>query len=122
MISNKTIETVRDRFVELYKPHAIYLFGSYAWGTPHEYSDLDLLVVVDQLTEARHGVIVKGHQAILDLHLGIDLAITTKEEFDLDSSEKAKFFLAQQCAEKSLKGFLAFNQHDPIKIIIWWHL
>jgi predicted nucleotidyltransferase len=25
---------------------AIYLFGSYAYGTPHEYSDLDVYVVV----------------------------------------------------------------------------
>jgi len=36
-----------DEIVKKYKPHAVVLFGSYANGTPHEYSDIDIAVVFD---------------------------------------------------------------------------
>jgi len=43
MISQETIEEVKNRLVKTYDPISIYLFGSYAWGHPTEDSDLDLL-------------------------------------------------------------------------------
>ncbi len=36
---------VLERIVEDYQPEAVYLYGSFAWGTPHLDSDFDLLVV-----------------------------------------------------------------------------
>ena len=48
MITNEVIEEVKNRLVKTYDPLAIYLFGSYAWGTPTEESDLDLVIIVDQ--------------------------------------------------------------------------
>ena len=30
----------------------VYLFGSYAYGTPHEQSDIDLMVLIDDNLEA----------------------------------------------------------------------
>ncbi len=46
MISMEAITSVRDRIVEGFHPDRIILFGSYAYGTPHEDSDVDLLVVL----------------------------------------------------------------------------
>lgn len=43
----KEIARVTDAIVKHYKPEKIILFGSYAWGKPHEWSDVDLLVVKD---------------------------------------------------------------------------
>ncbi len=40
------MEDVKNRLVRAYNPLTIYLFGSYAWGTPTEDSDLDLVIVV----------------------------------------------------------------------------
>ena len=49
MPTNKTlpaaIRAITDKIVREYKPEKIILFGSYAWGTPHEDSDVDLLIV-----------------------------------------------------------------------------
>ena len=45
MISEAQIQAVVARIVEGYAPDRIILFGSYAYGTPTEDSDLDLLVV-----------------------------------------------------------------------------
>ena len=54
MISPEMIEEVKNRLVSTYNPEKIYLFGSYAWGTPDEESDLDLLVVVKTSDEKSH--------------------------------------------------------------------
>ena len=45
MIIEAQIQAVVQRIVEDYAPDQIILFGSYAYGTPNEHSDLDLLVL-----------------------------------------------------------------------------
>ena len=45
MISEEQIQAVVARIVEGYAPDKIILFGSYAYGTPTEHSDLDLLII-----------------------------------------------------------------------------
>jgi len=43
------------RIAERFDPEKIVLFGSFAYGTPHEYSDVDLLIVMparEELTQA----------------------------------------------------------------------
>ena len=46
---NETVERLKTEF----QPDEIYLFGSHAWGTPHEDSDIDLMVIVPSSDEAR---------------------------------------------------------------------
>ncbi len=45
MITEAQIQAVVARIVEGYAPDRIILFGSYAYGTPNEHSDLDLLII-----------------------------------------------------------------------------
>lgn len=45
MITEEQIQAVVARIVEGYAPDKIILFGSYAYGEPHEDSDLDLLII-----------------------------------------------------------------------------
>jgi predicted nucleotidyltransferase len=45
MITEEQIQAVVRRIVEGYEPDRIILFGSYAYGTPTEDSDLDLLII-----------------------------------------------------------------------------
>ena len=35
-----------DRLKAEFQPDEIFLYGSHAWGTPHDNSDVDLLVIV----------------------------------------------------------------------------
>ncbi len=49
MISAKEIQTTCDDIVREFAPLQVILFGSYAYGTPTEDSDVDLLVVMDIL-------------------------------------------------------------------------
>ena len=45
MITEAQIQAIVARIVAGYQPDRIILFGSYAYGTPTDDSDLDLLVV-----------------------------------------------------------------------------
>lgn len=85
MIDNTVLEEVKNRLVKIYNPLEIYIFGSYAWGVPDEESDLDLLVVVDQVgTEIeRHRSLVDGYRVLADLRISKDILLFTKQEFDL---------------------------------------
>lgn len=46
MVSRKDIQATCDDIVREFAPLQIILFGSYAYGMPSEYSDVDLLVVM----------------------------------------------------------------------------
>jgi predicted nucleotidyltransferase len=84
MISQQTIDTVRDTLVKEFNPLEIYLFGSYAWGHPTDESDLDLLVVVDQSYDNAnwHNVLVNGYRALSGIRVSKDLLVCTKDEFE----------------------------------------
>lgn len=75
MINSHMIDSVKSKLINTYDPYAIYIFGSYAWGTPNEDSDLDVLIVVDKLTNTRHRMLVKGHSALFNLRLSKDLLL-----------------------------------------------
>ena len=46
MVTREDIQATCDDIVREFAPLRIILFGSYAYGTPKEYSDVDLLVVM----------------------------------------------------------------------------
>jgi predicted nucleotidyltransferase len=46
MVEAETITALGVAIAREFKPHLIILFGSYAYGQPHEGSDVDLLVVL----------------------------------------------------------------------------
>ena len=46
MVTRRDIQSVCDDIVREFTPLQVVLFGSYAYGTPTEYSDVDLLVVM----------------------------------------------------------------------------
>ena len=47
MVSLDTIRELGKRIAQDFKPEKIILFGSYAYGSPTEDSDVDLLVLLD---------------------------------------------------------------------------
>jgi len=88
MITKDVIEEIKKRLIQAYNPVAIYLFGSYAWGTPTEDSDLDLLIVVDKSEEKSYNRPLAGYKALRGLELiSKDLIIHTKDEFDRISND-----------------------------------
>ena len=47
MVTRQDIQATCDDIVREFAPLQVVLFGSYAYGTPTDYSDVDLLVVME---------------------------------------------------------------------------
>ena len=60
----------------------IYLFGSYAYGTPHRHSDVDLLVVVRDSPLGFVERTALAYAALDRIGVPIDVMVYTREEFE----------------------------------------
>jgi predicted nucleotidyltransferase len=76
------IETVTQRLVAEFQPEQIWLFGSHAWGTPHEGSDVDLLVVVPHSDEPPIRRSQRAHRCLRGLRMPKDVLVETRHEVD----------------------------------------
>ena len=73
MITPAQIQRVSDEIAQKFQPERIILFGSYAYGTPTEDSDIDLLVVMPLANKGRgRGYDIRRH---LDAAFPMDLLI-----------------------------------------------
>lgn len=75
------LETITSRLDEVYNPLSLYLFGSHAWGTPTQDSDVDLLIVVDSSEQKPYKRAIKGIRALRGLGIAKDILVYTKDEF-----------------------------------------
>ena len=48
--AEQKIKEISDKIIHEYKPEKIILFGSWAWGTPHEDSDIDFFIIKETST------------------------------------------------------------------------
>jgi predicted nucleotidyltransferase len=46
MVTNSEIDALSERIVREFSPERVILFGSYAYGTPSDESDVDLMVLL----------------------------------------------------------------------------
>jgi predicted nucleotidyltransferase len=90
-ITNQLIADITQRLVTCLNPEEIILFGSYAWGTPHQFSDLDLCVIVpddipgfDRIEWA-----VRAINILDDLLIDVDVLIKTKTDVETFKSVPA---------------------------------
>lgn len=82
MVKQETIEFAAQRIAAAaHAPLKIILFGSYARGDADEGSDLDFLVVEQDIPD-RAGEYLKLHRAASGLGAGIDLLLMTTSEFE----------------------------------------
>ncbi|WP_018250397.1 nucleotidyltransferase domain-containing protein [Orenia marismortui] len=83
LVTPEQISIIVNRLIKLYHPELklIYLFGSYAWGTPNQHSDLDLMIVVKDSKLKPHKRAVKAYKALRDIMVAIDLIVYTEAEY-----------------------------------------
>ena len=79
MVTRGEIQATCDDIVREFAPLQVILFGSYAYGTPTEDSDVDLLVVMDIPKSEFRNKAVEIRQRIPD-HFRIDVLVRSPEE------------------------------------------
>jgi len=81
----KTLDTdllaeMTRRLIEEFHPKQIILFGSHAWGTPDDDSDIDLFVIVPESEETSHQRAVRAYRALRDIGSPKDILVRTRAE------------------------------------------
>ncbi len=79
MISEQTIQQAVARLVAAANPSKVILFGSYARGDATEDSDLDLMVV-EQEVPNKFEEMIRLHKVVGDVGVGVDVLVYSNGE------------------------------------------
>ncbi|MGK5093439.1 nucleotidyltransferase domain-containing protein [Deltaproteobacteria bacterium TL4] len=77
---NQVLEKIIKRLIEEFDPEQIFLFGSHAWGSPHQDSDLDILVIVknSEFSPTKRASLAYRH--LRDIPYPLDILVKTRKE------------------------------------------
>ena len=83
-LSPDIIGTITQRLVKEFTPEMILLFGSYAWGKPDRYSDVDILVIVPDISTKLSPVqrSIRAHRCLRGLKIPKDILVRTRSEIE----------------------------------------
>lgn len=81
MMTAEILSTMVDRIVGRFHPASIMLFGSQARGDTNESSDVDLLVVMNEVQDKRRAAIAI-RRLLVDIPISKDIVVTTPDEID----------------------------------------
>lgn len=87
VIVTDVVERLRQEFA----PVAIYLFGSYAYGSPEPQSDLDLLVVVENDSRDPYERDADAYRCLADIPAAKDVLVYTRAEFEARAALPSSF-------------------------------
>ncbi len=91
MIANEMdICWIVERVITFHNPDCVYLFGSYAKGTAHAGSDIDLLIVAPSALPRLHrGKLLKSALSTFPCHF--DLLFFTPQELEEELNDLLSF-------------------------------
>ena len=81
-INADLLQTATQRLVAEFQPEQIWLYGSHAWGDPHDNSDVDLFVVVRDSAETPIRRAQRAHRCLRGLRMPKDVLVETRQEVD----------------------------------------
>ncbi|MBI4659107.1 MAG: nucleotidyltransferase domain-containing protein [Verrucomicrobia bacterium] len=81
-LDKNLLETATQRLVAEFQPEQVWLYGSHAWGHPHEDSDVDLLVVVPHSDETPIRRSQRARRCLRGLRMPKDVLVETRQEVD----------------------------------------
>jgi len=80
---NNEIENLIKKIVSIYQIKEIYLFGSYAYGTPNENSDIDICIITEDNNIWIRDMLKNIRKSTVDIiNKPLDIFIYTKNQFN----------------------------------------
>lgn len=76
------LSEMTSRLVQTFHPDKVILFGSHAWGTPNEASDIDLYVIVPESSERPLQRARRARACVGDVRVALDILVRTRAEAD----------------------------------------
>jgi predicted nucleotidyltransferase len=81
-IDEVLLNDMTSRLVQTFQPEQVILFGSYAWGTPHKGSDIDLYVIVPESSERPLQRARRARACVGNVRVALDILVRTRAEAD----------------------------------------
>ena len=81
-IPPELLKDIVKRLVDGLHPEKILLFGSHAYGTPNESSDIDVLIIVSDSDQPRHHRARKAYRCLRGLTAPTELLVLTRREIE----------------------------------------
>lgn len=74
---SEAVKRLRDGL----SPEAIFLYGSHAYGEPHEDSDVDLLIVVEEPDSPSYELEAEAYHLLSGLRFPAEIRVVSRQEF-----------------------------------------
>ena len=91
-IPSGLLEEAVERLKAEFQPEQIFLFGSHAWGTPDEDSDVDLMVIVSESRERSIQRMQRAHRCLGGIGFAKDVLVPTRAQVDRYKHLRASLF------------------------------
>ncbi|MBI4707634.1 MAG: nucleotidyltransferase domain-containing protein [Candidatus Omnitrophica bacterium] len=104
-ISQKVIQEIKEKIVDYFQPEKIILFGSYVYGKPNINSDIDLLIIKEDVKSKRKEA-VRIRKTLRGIKRPFDIIVTTPKEFEFYSKE----WINSVFAEARKKGIAIYER------------
>jgi uncharacterized protein len=82
VLDQTVLDEIVRRLVAEFAPEQIILFGSHAWGTPNDDSDIDLCVIVGESAQRSIERTTKAYAALAGMRVSKDILVKTRAEFE----------------------------------------
>src|SRR5271169_651886 len=86
------LEKAVERLKAEFQPEEIYLFGSHAWGTPTDDSDVDLMVIVRESGDKTIRRMQRAHHCLTGLGFSKDVLVPARAQVDRYKHLRASLF------------------------------
>ncbi len=80
-INEIVISEITKKIVENFNPEKIILFGSQVWGKPKEWSDIDILIIMD-FNESFAKISAKISMIAKPKYIPMDILVRTPDEIE----------------------------------------
>jgi predicted nucleotidyltransferase len=97
-LNQEQLDEIVRRLVHALAPRRIYLFGSHAYGEPHENSDVDLMLIVRGRVPPVSVCYRKGHASLRGLFVPVELHFASAAGFE--RRRQAKGSLEHEISEQ----------------------
>lgn len=98
-LEKKVLNEIYRRITHVYVNSTIYLFGSYAYGSPGPHSDIDIAVIL-QNVHSKVNEANRIYEILLDIPYPKDVVIGSEQEFDFYKTKAGSIY--RTIAEKGL--------------------